>query len=401
MTAVLARRIASLSSGRGHFKIVPRLYLHGACASQGQRLRSPYLLLQSENLVGPLRKVLALYQTSAISSLALPSVSIKGGTSISDGEDDSALASEGHQAVEKKSQQLGLKAYYIAQSSKVRELVANEVYPARVRSVKDGAAVISLDTLSPSEPLAGNSGDALRKVSERSFRFMVVFDYGAVVFCNIPERDHAEYVGQVRKYSNSPWDTASIKSEDFRISLDETLPEHSHLDADCIGLRSFDLNSLQIICGVLGQSAAVDHYMTKVDAMLDTFTNINADIHRTGNLGIQKPELFQLVAENNSIMMDVIIKLGILERSPTAWKYSHYERIWSSMREEFELTRRFHAADFKLGLIQHNIKFFLGVLQNQKSDKLEWTIIALIALEIIVSLATNGHAIASSAGWGT
>ena len=38
------------------------------------------------------------------------------------------------------------------------------------------------------------------------------------------------------------------------------------------------------------------------------------------------------------------------------------------------------------GFLQHNVRFFLEVLQNRKSDTLEWIIIFLIAGEICVSL---------------
>lgn len=89
------------------------------------------------------------------------------------------------------------------------------------------------------------------------------------------------------------------------------------------------------------------------------------------------------------------------------------------MREEFELEDRFETLDFKLNrcaflsraffsqfflfvflfvsrlqffflhwdiVVQHNNKFFLDVLHNQKSDKLEWIIIWLIACEIGLGL---------------
>ena len=35
-------------------------------------------------------------------------------------------------------------------------------------------------------------------------------------------------------------------------------------------------------------------------------------------------------------------------------------------------------------LMQNNVKYFLEVLQNRKSDTLEWIIIALISIEIVV-----------------
>ena len=40
----------------------------------------------------------------------------------------------------------------------------------------------------------------------------------------------------------------------------------------------------------------------------------------------------------------------------------------------------------RVWLLQHNVRFFLDILQNRKSDTLEWIIILLIAGEICVSL---------------
>ena len=47
---------------------------------------------------------------------------------------------------------------------------------------------------------------------------------------------------------------------------------------------------------------------------------------------------------------------------------------------------RFKKLEFKLDLIQHNTKFFLELAHHEKSDKLEWTIIVLIAAEIVIGV---------------
>ena len=39
---------------------------------------------------------------------------------------------------------------------------------------------------------------------------------------------------------------------------------------------------------------------------------------------------------------------------------------------------------YKLTIIQENTKFFLEVMHNQKSNKLEWIIIVLLSAEIVV-----------------
>lgn len=53
---------------------------------------------------------------------------------------------------------------------------------------------------------------------------------------------------------------------------------------------------------------------------------------------------------------------------------------------EFEISERFAAVDFKLQLVEQNTKFFLEVMHSQKSDSLEWAIIALLICEIILCL---------------
>jgi len=49
--------------------------------------------------------------------------------------------------------------------------------------------------------------------------------------------------------------------------------------------------------------------------------------------------------------------------------------------------------EFKLNLIQDNAKFFLEVLQSQKSNTLEWVIIVLISFECVLMIM-------EMSGWG-
>ncbi|RDX89980.1 hypothetical protein CR513_28204, partial [Mucuna pruriens] len=75
-----------------------------------------------------------------------------------------------------------------------------------------------------------------------------------------------------------------------------------------------------------------------------------------------------------------------LRKSDIAWKDAKYAQIWEYLRDEFELTQRFASLDFKLKFVEHNIRFLQEILQNRKSDFLEWLIIALIGAEILLSL---------------
>ena len=60
--------------------------------------------------------------------------------------------------------------------------------------------------------------------------------------------------------------------------------------------------------------------------------------------------------------------------------------LWDYLRTELEIESRFETLDMKLNLVQNNLKYILELHQNRKSVALEWTIIVLIAVEIVLSL---------------
>jgi uncharacterized Rmd1/YagE family protein len=88
---------------------------------------------------------------------------------------------------------------------------------------------------------------------------------------------------------------------------------------------------------------------SKVESSLEVFSNLNREMERTGTFTIKKGHLFRLVAQNNILITEIITKLGLLERSDTAWKYAQYGPIWEGLRNEFELEARFQTLDLKVG----------------------------------------------------
>jgi len=159
-------------------------------------------------------------------------------------------------------------------------------------------------------------------------------------------------------------------------------------------LPQLDVHNLAVIATVLAQSVALDYYSVRADAMLEAFTRLNGSVEQTGVFSaLEKKNLFRLVALNNTLFTDVIAKIGILERSDTAWKYLEYADVWEGLRDEFEIEDRFTKIEFKLNLIQQNSKFFLEVLATDKSNTLEWIIIILISIEISVMVVEIAYSV--------
>jgi len=223
--------------------------------------------------------------------------------------------------------------------------------------------------------------------------FVVAFRYGGVVFFNVEDPvARGRYLGEISRCASAGAsgfgaDRPPSKSEDFSVVVDARQREWSRLQNDNLRLRCLDLNNIVVISSVLGQSVALDHYHSRADSMLRDFSRINLEMEQTGNFNMPRRHLFQVVAQTNTTYSDSITKIKLLEKpSDAAWKYAHYGAIWEQLRGEFELEERFQRLSLKLELMQQNVKYFLEILQNRKSNTLEWIIIVLIAGEIMLCL---------------
>lgn len=219
--------------------------------------------------------------------------------------------------------------------------------------------------------------------------YMVVFQYGSVVLFNVREHELDGYLKLVEKHASGL--LPEMRKDEYEVRENPSLNTWMQGGLDYIMLQYLETDGIRTIGSVLGQSIALDYYVRQVDGMVAEFTDINRGMEKTGKFKMERKKLFQLVGKANSNLADVILKLGLFERSDIAWKDAKYAQIWEYLRDEFELTQRFASLDFKLKFVEHNIRFLQEILQNRKSDFLEWLIIVLIGAEILISVYDIAH----------
>ncbi|XP_064986697.1 protein RETARDED ROOT GROWTH-LIKE-like isoform X1 [Musa acuminata AAA Group] len=220
--------------------------------------------------------------------------------------------------------------------------------------------------------------------NESNCHYMVVFQYGSVVLFNVSEHEADGYLKIVEKHASGL--LPEMRKDDYVVVEIPTLKTWMQGGLDYIMLKNLSIDGIRIIGSVLGQSIALDYYIGQVDGMVAEFTDINHEMKKIGTFTVKKEKLFQLVGKANSNLADVILKLGLFERSDIAWKSAKYAQMWEYLRDEYELTQRFGSLDYKLKFVEHNIHTFQDILQNRKSVFMECLIIVLIALEILISL---------------
>lgn len=225
--------------------------------------------------------------------------------------------------------------------------------------------------------------DLIRADDDR-LRYVVVFRFGSVVFFNVSPREAQNILQKIKKYSVDPIPTGFENKEHFEVAVCPGVDD-PQVGGDFATVKQLDMNNVAVISTIMAQTVAMDSYDVMVDKLMTTFANVNSSVKKQGKLSEQDREtLFRVIAQNNSIFIDMVSKLGVLDRSDTAWNFSQYDSVFEGMKTEFEINDRFENIEFKLNLIQQNAKLFLEILQDQKSNSLEWIIIVLIAFECVL-----------------
>ncbi|XP_015584583.1 protein RETARDED ROOT GROWTH, mitochondrial isoform X2 [Ricinus communis] len=225
---------------------------------------------------------------------------------------------------------------------------------------------------------------ALRVKDYIKCQYMVVFQYGSAVLFNIEDHEVESFLEIVRRHASGL--LPEMRKDDYAIKEKPLLVEDMQGGADYIVLKTLDTDSIRIMGSVLGQSIALDYFVSQVDGMVEEFAGINRAMEKTGTFTMDRKKLLQLVGKANSNLADVILKVGLFERSEIAWRDAKYAQIYEYLREEYEVTQRFGNLDFKLKFVEHNIHFLQEVIQNRRSDLLEWCIIFLLSVENIISI---------------
>ncbi|KAH0897438.1 hypothetical protein HID58_047006 [Brassica napus] len=274
-----------------------------------------------------------------------------------------------------------VKAYFLSTSIDLKGMQADNlcyVVPPTSRSTNSIALKFS------------DSSSGFSSLDEResvsSCRFMVVFQYGSAVLFNVDDNMTLSLFSTLFVDMLLGCLQKSEKMVNYAVKEKPLLNEEMRGGPDYIVLKKLDTDSIRIIGSVLGQSIALDYFVSQVDKLVQEFAGINRGMEKTGTFTMHRKKLFQLVGKANSNLADVILRVGLFDRSEIAWREARYAQIYEYLREEYEVTQRFGNLDFKLKFVEHNIHFLQEVMQNRKSDLLEWCIIFLLTIENVLSI---------------
>ena len=153
-----------------------------------------------------------------------------------------------------------------------------------------------------------------------------------------------------------------------------------------IQLKNAEPNRLLLVAEVLAVSVALAYDERRIAKAFERITPIAESLAKRELPTAPQAELLEQIGEALLIQQRMASRVDLDEKPDVLWDHPELERFWAKLVDEYDLPQRARAIDRKLVVIRETADTIVDLISTRTSHRLEWYIIALIALEIALSM---------------
>ncbi|MGF1535606.1 MAG: RMD1 family protein [Elainellaceae cyanobacterium] len=209
----------------------------------------------------------------------------------------------------------------------------------------------------------------------------VLFSYGAAVLFGLEPVEEASLIAQLQNFVSGTF----AETETERVEL------HFHADAaraanGKIWLQHFGVEQLQLVADILSKSVVLAHYESRIAVIFDQLEPFSKNLQDNTKTNRWSKELLRQLGRNLSIQHKIVGRVEIIDKPDVLWDAPSLERLYLRLEDEYEIKERHTTLERKLSLVTQTAETALELLQHNTSLRVEWYIVALIVIEILLSL---------------
>jgi uncharacterized Rmd1/YagE family protein len=218
-------------------------------------------------------------------------------------------------------------------------------------------------------------------------RWALAYDFGALVFINIPPVERERVLAQVlAKVGPEPHPPLG---DDF--ALEVRPGSQPDVSFDRAVVPELTRPIVELVALVVAQSVAMEYYEEDVEQILGRLDEISTRLAESGGFRGSAKQLIRFIGQGMSTRNQVVHTLSLLDAPPIVWESEPLDRLYRAVRSAFEIEDRYRAFDHKLRMIQDNLELLVDVTRHRRTMMLEATVIALIAIEVVLFIMQMMH----------
>jgi required for meiotic nuclear division protein 1 len=214
-------------------------------------------------------------------------------------------------------------------------------------------------------------------------KYLYIFDYGVVVFANYDAIEKSEFIRFVKNYATL--EVTVDLSEVYNIETDNSIAK-SIVKNNFVTVTYLDPSVLRIVMLNIAQSVALEYYEVLTDDLITSSKVYILELEKRGRLSISKVNLLKYIGKVLNVKNSIVDNLYILDDPNLVWDNEDLNFLNRQLKANFDINTRFKDLDYRLQIVEDNLKLFTDVLNVRESSRLEWIIIILILIEILIAL---------------
>lgn len=208
------------------------------------------------------------------------------------------------------------------------------------------------------------------------------FIFGAMVFHDVPTETRDALLGALR--AQHPRLVPDVVREDFTV-LEEP-GARVGISGGHLVVDELPVTRAGVVALIVAQSVAMETYERIVARLFERTRGFVETLERRGLVPLRTRHLHRFIGEAVGRRSEVLSTLHLLDKPDATWDDPAMDRIYDDLRAEFDLGDRFDALESKLRTVQEALELLLGVARDRRLVWLEAAIVALICLEIVLTL---------------
>jgi len=219
-------------------------------------------------------------------------------------------------------------------------------------------------------------------VREGDHGLAVLFRYGVVVLFDLSPLEEVSFLGNLKPLITEPF--VKPESELAELRIDSSGGERA--ENGIVWLKAFDVERFQVVADVLARTVVLAEYEAELSKAFDQVEPLAETLQRTASSSQGSKALLRHIGGTLLIEHKMVGRVGVEDKPELLWDHPDLERLYSRLVDEYELRERHLAVDRKLELINRIAETLHKLVQDRRILRVEWYVVALIVIEILLTL---------------
>ena len=210
----------------------------------------------------------------------------------------------------------------------------------------------------------------------------VLFRYGVVVLIGLASQLEQEYLERLSGRVSGRLDRYEEEIAIIRLADED---EDQVPAGGPIQIRAMSPERLLVIADVLAKSVVLAHDERRVAEVFEVIEPFARELATRGKARLNRTGILRLIGNALLVQHRVSGRIAIAEKPDALWDRPDLERLYARLETEYELQERVEALNRKLAVIAETATTLADIIDTQRSLRLEVIIVALIAVEIVIT----------------